>query len=312
MANKKGQSYVPKWYLPTPSVLVNKHLNRGGIPSGSLIQIQSSGEATFKSSVAIAMLAEAQRMNLDVAYIDAEGALNSYYDFDQDGNEILRNEWLEGMGLNPCQTYFWGADTGEVIWEKVYELIVEDNVKVIVLDSIHSIQPTKLHDSESGSHIIGAHANLHTKGILKLLPLLRKYDATVIGINHKRVHMTQQGAMGEKPGGGKAWGFYSQFIFVNSRTTSKGKLEGKDIIPLNIYIEKNKGGKNFISIDTYARQSKGIAVDIELGLLAQEKGLVKKAGSWWKTADGEAIGQGPEALGEWSLLNKELIMETYG
>lgn len=310
MANKKGISYVPKWYIPTPSVLVNQHLYRGGIPSGSLIQVQSSGEATFKSSVAIAMLGEAQRMGLDVAYIDAEGALNSYLDFDEEGNEVLRNEWLEGMGLKPNETYFWGADTGENIWEKTYEFIKEDNVKVVVLDSIHSIQPTKLHDSESGSHIIGAHANLHTKGILKLLPILRQNDAIVIGINHKRVHMTQQGAMGEKPGGGKAWGFYSQFIFVNSRTTSKSKLEGKDIIPLNIYIEKNKGGKNFISIDTYARQSKGIAVDVELGLLAQEKGLVRRAGSWWKTADGEAIGQSPEALGEWSLANKELILKT--
>lgn len=310
MANKKGISYIPKWYLPTPSVLVNEHLNKGGIPSGSLIQVQSSGEATFKSSMAIAMLAEAQRMGLEVAYIDAEGALNSYLDFDQEGNEILRNDWLEGMGLVPNNTYFWGADTGENIWEKIYEFIREDNVKVIVLDSIHSTQPTKLHDSESGSHIIGAHANLHTKGILKLLPILREHDAIVIGINHKRIHMTQQGAMGEKPGGGKAWGFYSQFIFVNSRTTSKSKLEGKDIIPLNIYIEKNKGGKNFISIDTYARQSKGIAVDIELGLIAQQKGLVKRAGSWWKTADGEAIGQSAEALGEWALENKQLILKS--
>jgi recombination protein RecA len=303
MTHVKGKGYVPKFHIPTPSALLNKHLSEGGIPSGAIMQIQSAGPGTFKTSFAIQMMANALNMGLDVAYIDGEGALNNK----DEADGRISNQWLTQLGVDVNNIYIVDPGPGEELWESVYSLS-NQGVKLIVMDSIHSVQPTKIHEDEMGSHHIGLHAKLHTVGLLKALPILRKNDTILIGINHLKVNLTQQGVMGKKPTGGEAWSFYSQFMFENIRSGSKSKLEGKDIIPLEIYISKNKGGPQFIKVDTYAKQGYGIFMEGELVELALESGVITKKGAWYRDFNGEVISNQIEVVSQWAKENKDLIL----
>lgn len=306
MATKmtKGTGFVPDYHVPTPSLLVNKHLIGGGFPAGSIVQIQSAGPGSFKTSFAIATMGNAQAMGHDIAYVDAEGALNNY--IDDDGR--MRNDWLEAKGVKPWEMYYVGPGPGEEIWEQIHDLINNYNVKFIVLDSIHATQATKIHDDEMGSHHIGLHAKLHTVALIKSIPILRNNQAILVGINHLKANMTPQGVMGKKATGGEAWYFYSQHVLVNTRSNSKSKNEGKDLIPIEVYIDKNKGGKQFVKIDTFADQMTGFSQEAELVELAIEGGLVIKKGGWYRDFNNEVIGQGIETVAQWAKENKELIL----
>lgn len=291
--SQQGTLYNPPYYLEYPSIQVNEYLNNGGIPAGSIVQIQSDGEATYKTSCSIQILASAQDQGLTVGYIDAEGAISEN-----------SRPWLEGMGLNVDECYFKGPDTGEALWKQVEEWSTEDEVDVIVLDSIHSTQPSKLYNNEVGHHHIGNHAMLHKQGLIKTKSLIQEEDVVLIAINHKKVNLTSQGAFGKKATGGSAWGFYTEFIFVHSRTTSQSKLEGEELIPLNVYIEKNKGGPSFINLKTYAKQGKGVSTSAELLMLGLGEGLFKKKASWYSIADeSEDDGWRSIAQGETSAIN---------
>lgn len=307
----KGSYHIPQFFLPTPSQLLNARLDGGGIASGSIVQFASKSPGSWKTSAAVQMMGYAQEMGLDCCYIDGEGALDLY----RDDEDRMRNDWFEGMGTDVSKLWFIEAGPGEEIWEEVYRLIAEENVKVVVMDSIHSVQSTKLHTTEVGAHTIGQHAMLHTKALLKLLPILKSKDAILIGINHKKPNITQQGQMGHNASGGKSWGFYSKYIFEFTRSNSKSAIEDKDLIPLDIYVEKSKGGKSYFTINTFARQGKGIDIGSELAGIALANGTVIKSGSWFSLADPSlkkkeaVIGQGAEALSEWAVNNKDLILK---
>ncbi len=316
----KGVGYVPDWYVPSPSHTLNSFLQQGGFPSGAIIQLQSSNPGSFKSSFALQMMANCIKGNLvwnkepypfDVAYINAEGAINNEIGYTKTGDQYLKNTWLENMNVDPNKVYWVEPASGEELWEACHDLIEYNNVKYIVLDSIHSIQPSIVHEANAGDSAVMAHAALHTKEVVKSLKIVRENHAMIVGINHLKVKMTAMGAMGETPGGGKAWEFYSQFIVELGRTNSKAKLAGSDYVPLDVYLRKSKGGKSFIPFTTQAKQSFGIDGDAELLEIALENGVIKRSGSWLKTASGETIGQGmsPDVL-TWCLLNKDQILQT--
>jgi recombination protein RecA len=306
MIREPGDGYVPKFYIPTPSLLLNEELVGGGVPSGSIFQFQSEGEGSFKSSMALQMAGYAQKQGLRVAYVDAEGNLVNFEN--EDGT--LFNPWLENLGVDVNKLYFVEPGPGEEIWEAVGTLITQHEVQFIIMDSIHGVRPSTAYNNEVGDNAIGQHAKLHQQGILKVLPLLRKHHAVLCGINQRRDNLTPQGKMGTNPSGGKSWGFYSRFNFVIKRETGRAKLESKEYIPLNIWIDKSRGGTAFKTISTFARQGYGVDQRSELAVLAENKGLIKKSGAWWKTAAGETIGQGEEARFAWAENNKQSILSN--
>jgi recombination protein RecA len=298
--SSKGSYFVPDYYLPTPSLLLNEHLVGGGIPAGSLMQIMSKGEGTSKTSVALQMIRKAQEMGLTCAYIDAEAAMDT-------SNEQDKGLWLESFGIDMSQLWFVWPNPGEVIWTETHRLIEKEKVQFVVMDSIHAVRPSVQYEKEMGSASIGNHAKLHQDGILKALPLLRAHQGILCGINHKRVNMTQQGAMGHNASGGRSWAFYSKFNFEFSRSTSKSSIGDKDLIPLDIYIEKSKGGKSYVTVNTHIRQGKGIDWASELLNLAIEKNVIEKSGSWYRL-QGEPIGQGTEKAAAWCEENKDTVI----
>lgn len=303
IVSTKGSYFVPEYYLPTPSYLLNQHLNGGGIPAGSIMQIMSKGEGTSKTSAALQMIAIAQSMGLSCCYIDAEAAMDTGRD------EEEKTQWLESFGIDISEMWFIWPNPGETIWSEVHRLIENEGVKFIVMDSIHAVRPSVQYEKEMGSASIGNHAKLHQDGILKVLPLLRAHQAILCGINHKRVNITQQGAMGHNASGGRSWAFYSKFNFEFSRSTAKSAIGDKDLIPLDIYVEKSKGGQSYITINTHIRQGKGIDQGSELLQLAVQAGVVTKGGSWYRY-DGEPIGQGTDNATAWCIENKELLWSS--
>lgn len=304
MSNKKfqkGVGYVPDWYVPFPSLLINQHLHKG-IPSGSIIQVQGDGEGSFKSSTALNIGAEVQKLGYDIAYIDAENAV--FNDIDEEGSQT--NSWFESLGLNLDQMYIVPCAGMEQLWQDTRDLIENYNVKYVIFDSIHAMQPAKIHDQEAGESVIGLHAKIHGTELVKISRLLREHHAILCGINHKKDVITNQGSMGKKAIGGKGWGFYSQLIIVNKRTNAKSKLEGKDMIPLNVYLEKNKFGDSFKSVSTEVMQGRGFVPEMELAMLAKNNDIIHKKGSWWKVKEtDETIGQKEHELIDWVTQNKE-------
>jgi recombination protein RecA len=304
MILEKGKGYVPQFYIPTPSLLLNSKLSQGGIPSGMIMQFQSEKPGSFKSSMALQMLGYAQKQGLNTAYIDGEGALINIQT-----ETGLYNPWLDNLGVDPNEMYFVGAGPGEDIWEAIYTLISKHKVQFIIMDSIHSVRPGHSYEVLVGDNAIGQHAKLHQQGILKVLPMLREHHVLLCGINQRRDNLTPQGKMGTNPSGGSSWKFYSSFNFICAPVGGKSKLEGKDYIPLEIYIDKSRGGMQFVKLETFARQGYGIDQRAELGVLAEELGLIKKSGAWWKTAGGETIGQGEDARMAWAEANRDLLIK---
>lgn len=310
---KKGTGYVPDWYAKYPSLKINKALGNG-IPSGTIMQIQSDGEGTFKTTTAIQIAADAQRQGKDVAYIDVENA--TYWeetgDVDENGNPIKICPWFEKLGLDSRNIYYIEAGSQELIYSKIKELIINYNVKFVIIDSIPSLEPESIHEKEAGENTIGLRAKINTTELVKLLGIYRQHHAIICGINHKKEVITNQDSMGKKAVGGRGYGFYSQIIIVNKRTTSKSTLEGKDYIDLEVYIEKSKVGDSFIKGTVKVKQGEGITPDFDFLEEGLRTGIIqKKNAGWyrWKPTD-EAIAQGDQQIMEWIKANRKLIQET--
>jgi recombination protein RecA len=208
------------------------------------------------------------------------------------------------------EAYWIYAKSGEEIYEDIMYLVEKENVKLIVMDSIPSVQPTITYTNDVADKHMGQHASLHKAGILKIQPLLQAHQAILIGIN-QRTKPISHVPVGSEAKGGQTWRFQSWGTFILKKNGSNRSLEGKDHVPLNIFIDKNNGGTSYETIETFFKQGYGIDKSAELAVVAEQLGLIKKAGSWWKTADGESIGQGDPVRFEWALANQDLILSQF-
>lgn len=311
MSSKKkfvmGEGFVPEWHIPFPSDDINKYFDKG-IPSGSIMQIQSDGEGTYKSTIAIQLAAEAQKLGHNVAYVDAENAVN--WEYDEEGTQ--RCKWFETIGLDSTKIFYVAGDFQEKLYEDVKELIRDYEVKFVIMDAVPSLEPEVVHEKEAGQNIIGLRAKINTTELNKLTGLCRKHQAIFCAINHKKEVITNQGSMGTRAVGGRGYGFYSQLILVTKRTTSKHKLEGNKIIDLSIYIEKNKFGQSFIEVPVKVKQGEGITPDYDLLKNAMNNGIIVKKGAGWYrlTTTDEAIAQGDDQIIDWIGQNRDKIREA--
>lgn len=285
----QGGHYEPSFYLPTPSAQLNDLIRGGGVQSNAIMQFQSKDEGSFKSTMALQMLGKAQKMGLNVGFIDAEMAMDT--------------EWAKQIGVDTDSWYYSQPTTGENAWELCFEMIQEYDCKVVVLDSIDSMQPEHLYESDLGDSHIGNHAKLHSKAIRKALPIIAQQDAIIIAINQKRVNLTQMGARGYNSGGGKAWGFYSKLI-VDCKRGSANSNKGNDIIDIDLYIEKNKIGSSFKTIPVKCQQGIGIMWEHDKLNQLLKSGEVTKGGSWYRFGD-DAVAQGDEQMLNWIRENYE-------
>lgn len=266
-----------------------------GIPSGSIVQLMSKGEGSFKTSTALAGLASIQALGHKVAFVDVEAALSD-------------TSWVHNFGIDTEKNWSLAIpESGEEACDMV-EYFLDQGYKGIVVDSVDGMQPSSILTSEYGDAHIGNHAKLVTAFVRRLKNLVVKHNAIVYLINHLKVNMTQMGARGHKATGGSAIMFYSKLNIELSRK-SDNALKGEDVIPITIGVKRSKFGDSFIDIDTFAVQGRGIDSASELVLIAKDKGLIKKSGAWWKTGDDDVIGQGITAAREWVIDNIDKIHE---
>lgn len=164
---------------------------------------------------------------------------------------------------------------------------------------------------------IGQHAKLVTSAVRKFKTQVRTNQKVMWLVNQMRVNITQMGARGFKSTGGDAIDFYCKLNLVMDKDKSDNQLKDTDYIPLTIGVKRSKIGTSYIDIPTYAIQGKGIDQEAELVHLATERGIIYKAGSWYKhdkvdkeTGEIEeiAIGQGIEKARAWCIENKEEIL----
>jgi recombination protein RecA len=281
---ERGGSYTPTFHLPTPSKQLNKLLDGGGVQSNSIIQFQSKDEGSYKSTIALQMVAEAQRMGLEVGFVDAEMAMNI--------------AWAKQIGVDTDKWYYTQPTSGEKGFELTYTMIEDFNCKVVVLDSIDSLQPEYLHTSDLGDASIGNMAKLHSKAIRKILPMIAQHDAIIIGINQKRVNLTQMGARGYNAGGGRAWAFYSKLVIDCKRPTANAN-SGKELIDLDLFVEKNKLGRSYDTIKVKCQQGVGIIPEYDILTDLLESGDLEKKGAGWYRFLGDPVAQGDEQIIQW-------------
>lgn len=290
--------YIPEFLISSGSYLLDNSPALSAfksIPSGSIVHLFSPQEGSFKSSLALQGLANVQKLGHKVAYIDAECAL-------------MDASWVRALGVDTTKNWAVAMpETGEQAFEYV-EKLLEAGYKGIVVDSIDACVPEKQLTAEYGDADIGQHAKLVTRFMRRLRFLVMKHNAIVWLINQEKVNMTAMGARGHKPTGGAGILFYSKINIEMKREKSESQLEGEKIIPILLSVKRSKLGSSYIDISTFVVQGKGVDKGLELVKIATDKGLIKKAGSWWKTQSGETIGQSVEAAGLWCQENKEEII----
>lgn len=280
---EQGGFYKPTFYLPTPSRKLNALLDGSGVQSNAIIQYMSKDEGSFKTTLALQMLAEAQRMGLDVGFVDAEMAMNM--------------NWAESIGVDTSRWYYTQPTSGEKGFELVYNMIEDLNCKVVVLDSIDSLQPEYMHTSDLGDASIGNMAKLHSKAIRRLLPIIAKHNAIVIGINQMRVNLTQMGARGYNAGGGRGWGFYSKLIIDCKKPTANASKD-KEFIDLDLFVAKNKMGRSYDTIKVKCQQGIGAIPEYDILEEMLLGGDLEKKGAWYRYK-GEPVAQGEDSAIQW-------------
>lgn len=292
-----GGFYSPAFVSSSGSVLIDRMLTQyGGIPSGSIVQYMSKNEGSFKTALSLLGLVEIQKLGHPVGFVDAEHA--------------LEKQWAEDIGIDwsPGMFFYSRPSGGEKGLQQICDMITIHGCKGVVVDSVDALVPTKIMESEFGDASIGQHAKLITQGIRRIHALASDNDATVFFINQMKVNMTPMGARGHMQTGGKGINFYSKLIIELDRAEGKSALMGKDTVELRASINKSKFGPSFRTVTTYALQGRSIDQLQELAVLAQELGVVKRKGAWWKTADDQTIGQGPEAIAGWVAEHKDKLI----
>jgi len=290
-----GGKYTPKMIIPSGSLMLDRVLNKGGYPTGSMIHYYSGQEGAFKTALSLMGLMNMQAEGERVGFVDAENSLDV--------------EWAQNIGIdiNEDRWVYSMPTSGEIALEHVEQMIIEHECKAIVLDSIDACQPAKYQESEYGESSMMIHAKLINKFARRIIGLCKDHDAIVFVINQMRT-AGGSGMTYNKPSGGKGLPFYSTINIEMRRSKSPSNLIGVRNIPLTINIKRSKLGRSFLEVETFGTQGRAIDNELELVTLAQEKNIITRAGSWFKAGD-ETIGQTLESAKEWALQHQPKIME---
>ena len=279
--------------IPTGCLSLDVALGVGGVPRGRIIEIYGP-ESSGKTTVALHILAEAQKMGGTAAFIDAEHALDPTY--------------AEKLGVNINDLFISQPDTGEQALEICETLVRSGAVDLVVVDSVAALTPKAEIDGEMGDSFMGAQARLMSQALRKLTAITNKSKSCVIFINQLREKIGVMFGSPETTTGGKALKFYAS-IRLDIRKTDVIK-DGTEIIgnKTKVKVVKNKMAPPFKVAEFDIMYGKGISKTGCIVDLAVEADIIQKSGAWFSYND-EKIGQGKENAKQYLENNPEVCAE---
>lgn len=264
--------------IPSGCLVLDIATGIGGIPRGRITEIYGP-ESSGKTTVALHVIAEAQKKGGTAAFIDAEHALDPIY--------------AENLGVDLDELYVSQPDSGEQALDICDELIQSNAFDIVVIDSVAALAPKAELDGEMGDNFIGLQARLMSQAMRKLAGVINKSNTCVIFINQLRDKVGVMFGSPETTAGGKALKFYAS-IRLDVRRIDSIK-DGSEIIGnrTRIKIVKNKLASPYKSADFDIIYGKGISNTGCILDLGVECGLIEKSGAWF-AYNGDKIGQGKE------------------
>ncbi|MBA7598023.1 Protein RecA [subsurface metagenome] len=276
--------------IPTGSLALDIALGIGGVPRGRVIEIYGP-EGSGKTTLALHIIAEAQKMGGTAAFIDAEHALDPIY--------------AKNLGVNTDELLLSQPDTGEQALEISEMLIRSGALDVLVIDTVASLVPKAEIEGQMGDSHMGLQARLMSQALRKLSGAINKSNTCAIFINQVRERIGIIFGNPETTPGGRALKFYST---VRMRISKAASIKvGTDIIGSRVRtrIVKNKLAPPFKKAEFDILFGKGISREGSLIDLGVEHGIIKKSGTWYSYGE-EQIGQGMENVRKYLIDNPEI------
>jgi recombination protein RecA len=264
--------------ISTGSLALDKALGIGGIPRGRVIEIYGP-EASGKTTLALHVVAEAQKQGGIAAFIDAEHALDTAY--------------AKRLGVNCDELLVSQPDTGEQALEIADMLVRSGAIDVLVIDSVAALVPRAEIEGDMGDSHMGLQARLMSQALRKLTGTISKTMTSVIFINQIRMKIGVVFGNPETTTGGNALKFYSS-VRIEIRRTGSIK-DGQDVVGnrTKAKVVKNKMAPPFKEAEFDILYGEGISAASDLIDMGVEAGIIDKSGAWY-SYNGERIGQGRE------------------
>ena len=289
----QDEKVVETEVIPTGSIELDIALGIGGLPRGRVVEIYGP-ESSGKTTLALHVIAEAQKRGGACAFVDAEHALDPVY--------------AKKLNVNTDELLISQPDAGEQALEIADTLVRSGAIDVLVVDSVAALVPKAELEGEMGDHHVGLQARLMSQALRKLTGSIAKSRCTLIFINQIRMKIGVMYGNPETTTGGNALKFYSSVRLDIRRI---GAIKDRDEIVGNhtrVKVVKNKLAPPFKTVEFDIMYGEGISKVGELLDIGTKNGSIEKSGSWYSYKD-QRIGQGRENAKQYLLEHPEVSAE---
>jgi recombination protein RecA len=280
-------------FIPTGSLAVDSAIGIGGFPRGRVVEVFGP-ESSGKTTLALSVIAQAQRLGGTAAFVDAEHALDA--------------EYAKKLGVDIDDLLVSQPDSGEQALEIVEMLVRSNSLDVIVVDSVAALVPKAELEGEMGDSHVGLQARLMSQALRKLTSVVSKSRSCLIFINQIREKIGVMFGSPETTTGGRALKFYSS-VRIDIRRIGSLK-DGEEVVGSRskVKVVKNKVAAPFRQAEFDIDYMEGISRTGELVDLGIEHKLVQKSGAWFSYGE-VRLGQGRENAKQFLRDNKDLADE---